>query len=62
VQDIFENYITAARGKNQTWVGSVFLGKTLFNRTIDADWEMRFNLNIVLMLVENRDIMEEKKK
>ena len=38
-------YIDAAQGKNQPWLGSVW-GNALANGTPDADWEMRFNVNI----------------
>lgn len=38
-------YIDAAQGKNQPWLGPVW-GNALSNGTADADWEMRFNINI----------------
>lgn len=38
-------YIDAAQGKDQPWLGPVW-GNALSNGTADADWEMRFNINI----------------
>lgn len=38
-------YIDAAQGKDQPWLGPVW-GDALSNGTADADWEMRFNINI----------------
>jgi hypothetical protein len=38
-------YIDAALGKNQPWLGPVW-ENALSNGTVDADWEMRFNINI----------------
>lgn len=38
-------YIDAAQGKGQPWLGPVW-GNALSNGTADADWEMRFNINI----------------
>jgi len=38
-------YIDAAQGKNQPWLGPVW-GNALSNGTANADWEMRFNINI----------------
>ena len=38
-------YIDAAQGKDQPWLGPVW-GNALSNGTVDADWEMRFNINI----------------
>lgn len=38
-------YVDAAQGKDQPWLGSVW-GNALSDGTVDADWEMRFNINI----------------
>lgn len=38
-------YIDAAQGKDQPWLGPVW-GDALSSGTVDADWEMRFNINI----------------
>jgi len=38
-------YIDAAQGKDQPWLGPVW-GNALSSGTPDADWEMRFNINI----------------
>ena len=38
-------YFDMAAGKNQPWLGSQWTG-ALAEGTPDADWEMRFNINV----------------
>jgi hypothetical protein len=42
-------YVDMAAGKNQPWLGSGWtndLAEGTLEGTPDADWEMRFNINI----------------